>query len=64
MGRSRATPACLQRFDVLGAESAGHSLTMAVVAPRQAARAVRRECWCERRSVQRRPLSRQTLDFI
>ena len=33
MGRSRATPACLQRFDLLGAESAGHSLTEAIVVP-------------------------------
>jgi len=29
MGRSRATLASLQRFDLLGAESAGHSLTEA-----------------------------------
>ena len=33
MGRSRATPACLQRRDLLGAESAGHGLTDAVVVP-------------------------------
>jgi len=29
MGGSRATPACLQRVDLLGAERAGHSLTEA-----------------------------------
>ena len=33
MGRSRATPACLQRFDLLGAQSAGYSLTEAAIVP-------------------------------
>jgi len=33
MGRSRAIPACLQRFDLLGADSAGYSLTEAIEGP-------------------------------